>query len=595
MGKKLQVLEIIQQKIKNVFPFLVVIALTALFVSCKSSEATAQKKDGQDPVGKLKTESDSIKFTNTFINANRFKITGDIEKAQVYFERCYKMNPLDGATLYELAQIYEVQNGKAAALEYVEKAVEVAPENMWYLSYKAYLLDEMGENAEAAIDYEKLAKNNPDQLEYYYNWANNLIFSDQLKQAVKVYDLIEEKMGITEEISLQKEKIYLNLNDNESAVKEVEKLIEYYPNSTKYYGELASLYKSIGEKEKAIETYEKLKKIDPDNPLVELSLSEYYFEGGEVEKAHKALRNAFGNETLDIDTKVQVILSFYENSAVDETLNALVYDLCDSIVTTHPEEAKGFALYGDIYNRDNRYKEAREMFVKSIALDNSRYMVWNEMLFIDAQLNDYDSLAAHSEKAMELFPSQPVVYLYNGIANLQLEDYDKAVLALEQGKSLVVNNPALEVQFYANLGDTYHQLKKYQQSYINYDKALSIDPSNTYVLNNYAYFLSLNNEQLEKAKTMIEKCLLTSPNSPSYLDTYAWVLYRMDRFDKALEMIDKAYLYGGKESGEVVEHYGDILYKLNRVEEAVAKWQEAFKLEENEGLKEKIQQRKILE
>lgn len=574
--------------------FRLLAAVVILFLGitgCKSNLSSVSNTDKKP--NEVKSEKEEIKLKNTFINANRFKIKGDLETALVYFDRCLKMDPDHGASLFEVAQIKFNQRQYDEAMSFAQRAVEQDDSNRWYLAFYGHLLDQSNQNKEAAIIYNKLIEQNPNQIEYYYELANNYLLIDELQQAIDTYNQIEDKIGVTDQISEQKQKLYLNLGKEEKAIEELKNLIAFNPKKAQYYGQLAGLYKQLGRKKEAIETYERLQKFDPDNPLVQLSLYEYYLEGGENEKAYGMLRSAFGHPDLSIDTKVEVLLSYYSPSADDEDLKTLVYDLCDSVITTHPTDPKGFAVTGDFYNRDKKLEEARGMFRKALALDQSRFMIWNELLFINAQLNDYNALVNESEQAMELFPSQPSVYLYHGIGHLQNENYSEAVLAFEQGKGLVIQNNALKVQFLANLGDTYQKMEKYQQSYLNYDLALELEPSNTYVLNNYAYFLSLNNENLIKARQMAELCVKKNPKSSSYLDTYAWVLYRLKSYDLALEKIQEAYRLGGSESAEVIEHYGDILFRLDRQAEAIEKWKEANLLEESDQLKEKIRSKKL--
>ena len=558
---------------------------------CKSNLTSVSNTDKKP--NEVKSEKEEIKLKNTFINANRFKIKGDLETALVYFDRCLKIDPEHGASLFEVAQIKLNQRQHEEALSFAERAVEQDDSNRWYLAFYAHLLDQSNQNEKAAAVYSKLIEQNPNQIEYYYELANNYLLTNQLQKAIDTYNQIEDKVGVTDQISEQKQKLYLNLGKEEKAIEELKQLIAFNPKKAQYYGQLAGLYKQLGRKKDAIETYEKLQRFDPDNPLVQLSLYEYYLEGGENEKAYGMLRSAFGHPDLSIDTKVEVLLSYYSPSENDENLKALVYDLCDSVITTHPNDPKGFAVTGDFFNRDQKLEEARGMFRKALALDQSRFMIGNELLFINAQLQDYNALVNESEQAMELFPSQPSVYLYHGIGHMQNENYSEAVLAFEQGKGLVIQNNALKVQFLANLGDAYQKMGKYQQSYLNYDLALELEPNNTYVLNNYAYFLSLNNENLIKARQMAELCVKKNPKSSSYLDTYAWVLYQLKSYDLALEKIEEAYRMGGSKSAEVVEHYGDILFRLDRQSEALEKWKEANLLEESDQLKEKIRSKKL--
>jgi tetratricopeptide (TPR) repeat protein len=187
-------------------------------------------------------------------------------------------------------------------------------------------------------------------------------------------------------------------------------------------------------------------------------------------------------------------------------------------------------------------------------------------------LEDYDALLVDSEKTIEYFPSYPLPWFFAGISYFQDKEYEKAVDRLTKGKDFVVNNNALLEQFYSTLGDAYNELANYNASYDAFDKALQMNPDNSIVLNNYAYYLSLRGENLAKAETMAKKAVELDAYNSNNLDTYAWVLFQLEKYQEALNWIKKAHQNGGSNSGVVNEHYGDILFKLGKKDEAKKYW-----------------------
>ena len=158
------------------------------------------------------------------------------------------------------------------------------------------------------------------------------------------------------------------------------------------------------------------------------------------------------------------------------------------------------------------------------------------------------------------------------------------------------DSPNLLAQFYASLGDAYHAQEEIKESDEAYEKSLDIMPENTYVLNNYSYYLSLRKKKLEQAAQMMKLCVELSPGQPSYEDTYAWIFYQMKDYQNALLWIEKAISSGGNTSSTIVEHYGDILYQLSRKEEALQQWQTAQELgTESKFLDQKIADQKLYE
>jgi Tfp pilus assembly protein PilF len=129
------------------------------------------------------------------------------------------------------------------------------------------------------------------------------------------------------------------------------------------------------------------------------------------------------------------------------------------------------------------------------------------------------------------------------------------------------------------LGDLYHQQQNHLLSDKNYSDALKIQPSNALVLNNYAYYLGIRNQELDRALGMSRRALEIEPDNASYLDTYAWVLYTMGRYADALDPMTKA-LQLSPENATMLDHYGDILYRNNQTEAAKAQWAKALQFDE---------------
>jgi tetratricopeptide (TPR) repeat protein len=255
-------------------------------------------------------------------------------------------------------------------------------------------------------------------------------------------------------------------------------------------------------------------------------------------------------------------------------------------VNTHPEDPKAYSIYGDLLLQDKRYAEARDAFRKVISIDSTRYLVWEQLLFAESELNDNLAMASESERALQIFPQQPLLYLFAGASNFQLKDYGKAARFFRTGAGFVVANDKMLAQFYSYLGDTYFQLKDHQASDEAYERSLAIDPANSLVLNNFAYYLSLRGENLERALEMAARSMELDPGNGANQDTYGWVLFKLGRYEEAKTWIGKA-IENREESAVVLEHYGDVLYKLGDIKEAVKYWEKALNLGEGSEFLEK--------
>ncbi len=530
-----------------------------------------KKKHKTDQTGKQRVASN----ISMLIEAKKNEITGNTDKAEELFRQYIDKYPDDAVAYFELSRIVANKKQVHEASELAGKAAKLDPANTWYQLFYAEVLQLDGKYKDAISVYERITEINPDNLDYYYQLAALYLSTEKYSDAVKVYDKIENKAGMSEDISLQKEKIYLLLNDLPKAQHELEALVEAYPDEIRYLSILAEFFMNNKMLEKGLATYHKIQQIDPGNPYVHMSMADYYRKNGEKQKAFEELKQGFANPNLDIDTKVNILLSFFNINQLPDDSKAMVFELTRILTSVHPNDPKAHSIYGDLLVQDKKNEEAREEYLKVIALDSSKYVVWEEVLRLDLVLEKYDHLIEYSNRAVELFPDQPVPYMFAGIGNFQQKKYEDAVKAFNRGLKLVADNDQLLSEFYMYLGDTYHSLKDTTESDKAYEKSLSIKNDNSYVLNNYSYYLSLRNTKLDKAEEMSKKAVTLDPKNSSFQDTYGWVLYKLQRYEDARTWVAKALDDKDGVSAEVMEHYGDILYKLGDKDQAIEYWLKA--------------------
>ena len=529
---------------------------------------------------KLKKEQSGISGLSVgnpgmLIDAKKEAIIGNLKVALEMFRHYVNRYPDDPVGYFELARIESMQKNLDEAIRICKEATRLDPDNIWYSLFLAELFQTTSRSKEAIDIYEKIVENNSDNLDYLYQLAALYLQVEKYGDAIKVYNRIEEKAGVSEEISVQKEKIYLHLNDMKGAENEVQKLILGFPGESRYQSILAEFYLSNNMPDKALEMYKKIATKDPENAYIHMSLADYYRKIGNKEKAFEELKLGFATPNLDVDTKVNILLSFYSVNQISSELKDQAFALSKILIETHPKDPKVFSIYGDLLTQDKRYPEAREAFLRVLKLDSSKYAVWEQILRLDLQEEEYNHLIIYGNRAMELFPEQPLPFLFTGLADLQLKKYEDALKVLTPGAKLVVDDNDLLAQFYMYQGDASHALKNEQEAFKAYEKSIQLKDDNAYVLNNYAYYLSLRGSDLDKAEKMAKKAVALEPGNASFQDTYGWVLFRQEKYKEAGEWILKAVQNKDESSAEVMEHYGDVLYKLGDESQALEYWKKA--------------------
>ncbi len=570
----------------HIIPVLLLCALIAGALPAKAQRRKADKL--------AKSEQDDRQAEEYFVEGNKEYLLGRFDKAMDWFEKAYKLNPKNGGVNFKLAETYMQQNDADKALELSIVAMEADPENKYYAMLVAQLYERKKKYKDAIRIYEKIVKHSPGSDELLLNIANIQMFTGEYAQAIKTYERLEAIYGINEEIVRQKQLLYLKENRLDDAIAEWRKLIAVNPDDQNLLLDLANLLFVNNRNQEAKQLLEQNVAKNPDYPFANLMLSEIYKKEGQKEKSEKELENAFSSPQLSIDAKIGVVVSLLRSLQADTSVKSQVLKLGEILLKAHPTDAKAYAMNGDIFAMVERKQEALSNYEKSVALDNSHFKIWQQVIFLAAELNQNDTIIKYAEKAIEVFPNQPLFYYYGGNAKLAKKEYKEAVTTFATGKKVVVNNNDLLAQFYSQMGDAYNGLRQYAKSDSCYDEALKLDPENVHVLNNYSYYLSLRREKLEKAKKMCEKMIQKSPDEPAYLDTFGWVLYQLKDYTNAKKYIEKAL--GKTNDATIVEHYGDILFQLGETDNAYAQWQKAKKGEGySDLLDKKISEKKLYE
>lgn len=559
----------------------------------EANKAFAAAKAHQQAAPPL-SERDREVSEALFVDGVKYVLLEDYPKALDRLGKAYAFNPTNAALNYKIAEASLLSGNLRDATAYAGAAVRLDPKNAYYYLLLAQAQATQKQYDAATHTYAALVKEVPNSGGYLFNLTDLYLAQNKLTEALATLAQAEQQFGSSDEVVFKKQQIYLKQNKLDLALAEGEKLIAANPGQPRYVLAQAEMYAANNRVPDAVRLAQQALKLDPGSAPAHLLLADAYRQQKQADASEKELRLAFDSPGLDIDNAVR-ILANYLKQLPNPALNPLALDLAAATVRTHPKEAKAYALAGDVQTLTEHKREARNSYLQALRYDNSRFQVWQQVVLLDAELGQTDSLLAHSDRALELFPNQAPLWFFNGTGLLMKKQPQRAVAALEHGRKLAADTPELLAQFDSQLGDAYHSLKEYEKSDAAYDAALAIDPNNWPVLNNYSYFLALRGQKLDKAKEMAGRVVKQFPARDTYLDTYAWVLYKLKDYAGARTALETA-LKTTKDAS-VLEHYGDVLYQLGAKDQALAAWQRARKAGPgaSEFLDRKIRDHKLYE
>ncbi|MCD9019575.1 tetratricopeptide repeat protein [Parachryseolinea silvisoli] len=574
----------------------------ALFASGDIMAQRKKKNGGEEQASGIKLREAEFYFTE----GEKFFILEDYAKALLYYQRTLEITPDNATVHYKVAEVLAQSNRQEDLLRAslsIESALKLEKKNKYFYLLAANIYSSLTRFDKAAEAYENLIKEVPDTEEYFYDLAAVYQYANRFEDAIKTYNRAEAVLGVTEISSVQKQRLYLQQGKIKEALAEGEKLITAFPGEERYSMGFAELLAQKNLRDEAIQHLEKFIAQNPDAGNAKMLLAGFYRDAQQEAKARPLLLSLFDDPSVEIGSKL-IVMGTYNaeinqrksrTGETDADLVSYAFSLFEKLEKNYPTESGVHIVGGDLNLAVGKARDAQKEYLKAIELGDVNFEVWENLLYLETQLDQWDAVIRHADQALEIFPNQAMIHYFSGNAHIRKRHYPEAIAALQQSKRLSASNPAVLSDINGLLGDAYHAAREYDKSDKAYEEALLLTPENSTVLNNYSYYLSLRKVNLEKAEKMASLLIKNNPENATFLDTYAWVLYVRGKFKDARKAIERA-IETGKATATHFEHYGDILFQLGDVNGAVQQWEKARGMNaDSEILNKKIANRKIYE
>lgn len=576
-----------KEMIKN--RYILSFAILLIFGSCTVSKKVIR----ESVILNRLTEGDQKKFDYLFYEGLRQKEEGLYDQALETFNLCYQLDTLDAGLRSELGQLYAAVRQDSVATIHFEKAVELDAANWWYniQLLTAYAKQDKIEKAIGVS--EKMQKQYPEKEDIYQILGSLYKQTKQFEKAVASYDKLENLTGVNEALAIEKFNLYLELNKPKKATAEIDKLVAKFPAESRYKVIRGDIYLQQKMPEKAFEIFQTVLSSDPENPYVYVSLSDYYNSIGEPDKATDAIVKALKIDQLAVEQKIDILGQYVQKFIRDSVRVNETESLFKLLVDRYPLEEQVHGYYAIFLQYRKRNAEAIAELESMLNINPKNQQTWFQIIQLYISEQNFGQLLDVTERAIQNLPEMPQWYFYKGITQFQLAKYDEALETNNKALTLLSEkDDALKSDIYAQIGDVYYKQNNKKLAFEAYDNALKANPSNVFVMNNYAYYLSEEKTDLKKAESLSAKTIEKEPKNSTYLDTYAWIFYQQGNYSLAKFYIERALdnLESDKDAGVITEHYGDILWKTGDTVKALEMWKKSFESGNvTEELKQKIE------
>ena len=537
---------------------------------------------------------DSIQ-ENQIVSAVQKYHDGNYDVARDILNDILQKDINNDAAWYYSALISLAENDIETAESNLKSALETDPHNFWY-RYKLAGIYAATSRHELTVDiYENLLKDFPQKSDLYFDLVELYSAQKEFEKALDTLDEIETVLGDSESIAVYRFNLLRMMNRMDDAYASLEEYNKKY-SSPYILSTLADYQISMYNDSTALAYYNEALDIVPDYSPALLGKAEVLRMTRRYGEYFDVLyRFVDGQDTPSIG-KCDYLMAVVQRT--DPKFVRSFMPQLDTAMTklllTHPTDSSALQTAGAYYYSTGRMDRAKSCFDINVGIYPESFSANASLVEFLMYAQMWEDLSVEGRKAFDRFPTETAFLEMAGVGDYNLEDYEKVLQSCETILQVAPADSSKTLRSWSTMGDVYFILGDKTKAYKAYEKALKINPDYVYVLNNYAYYLSLEGKNLKKAHRMSSRVIEMEPDNATYLDTFGWILFLQGKTVEAKQIFKRAMLYGGKDSAVILDHYADVLFALKEYDMAFVYWNLAK--QKNDGdipdLDEKINIRK---
>ena len=431
-----------------------------IFITLLSLLTTQAQEVRNDDLGDV-----SDAFQTDFFEAIKQKGIENYDKAIDLLEKCNIEQPNNAAVNFELGKNYYELDKLQLAENALQKANSLKPNNQWILETLYSLYRSQKNNSKVIVTLENLNQVHPKYatalVEFYYK-------NQQHDEALVLLNKLDEK-GTNKNREQLRHQVYLHGSRYTEQTKYLEQKTINKTATEADFVKLIYAYSRLKNQQKSFNSAIVYSKTYPNSEVPHLSLYKFYMNDNAIDKAIVSMNSVLKSEVLHENEKSRVLNDFFNFTKKNTSYL--------------PQLEKATELYPDVsiiskmallYSSTNNEKATE--YISSITKNNATNFDDLKLLgTVFLKENRIEDALKNSEKALSLFPAQPIFYLQQAKAQNKKNQAKAAIESLELGLDYLIDNPTLEAEFYTEMAKGYEILKdkKKQETYLQKAKKLS--------------------------------------------------------------------------------------------------------------------------
>ena len=566
----------------NSFGGIVALLLATLSLSsCGSASMSSKKGNHHSTYSTIYTPLDyntSQRFKYFYLEAINQQNKGNYAAAFDLLNHCQEINPNAAEVYFMRSAYYSMLKNDSLMVADIERAAALNPTNTTFMERLGQIYIGMGKFPKAIETYEKIFANTRDRDDVLNILIQLYDRQKDYDNMLRTIDRLESLEGSSEEITLARMRVLALKGDKEAELAELKSLSEKHPNDMNYHVMMGNWLLQNDRADEALKEYDYVLNMEPDNLMAQMSMLDYYRNVGEDSLANDLQEKMLINEDTPINSKMTLMRKVVADNEQEGGDSTQVLDLFHRILAQPQKTTDMHELYAAYMTLKKMPQDSINQALRDaleIAPDNAGVRL--ELIQAEWSKKNFDEVIRLSRAAQEYNPDEMAFYYFMGLAHFQKDERDEALNSFQRGVAQINESSNKEIvsDFYAIMGDILHEKGREKEAYAAYDSCLQWKPDNIGCLNNYAYYLSEQGKDLQRAEQMSYRTIKAEPQNSTYLDTYAWILFMQERYEESKLYIDQAVQNDSTVSVVILEHAGDIHAKVGEMDKALDFWRKA--------------------
>lgn len=507
------------------------------------------------------TTEKEILLEAAYIEATAQRILGNDEKAIAIYQEILQKDSENAMVYFELSKIYEAQNNMSEALLRAQRAYNIGAnqgEHVYFALQYAKILEQQGDYQTANTVYTKLIEKHPLEPRYYLSSAYLLTKLNKEDQAIKVYNALENKIGVTPEISNRKYKLYLSTNKEKLAEKELEQLAKALPLDLDANLLLARHYKNTNQAALSQKSYAKVLELDPRNSEASLATSSNIKNDGDEIGYLESMQRVFESTEHAVSDKNKILQPLVEKTLANpanknSNYSIALMNLAAKNAQLHTDNYEANYYYAQLADFNQQYDLAIAAYTQALKTYKNNIQLWEKTLLLAVQTANTPILKTYSAEFFELYPSHLQAYLFESLSLSKQKSFKNASSIAQEAIMMVSDQYSYELclQLISYLSWQGQKNKeKANKAWARVQELLSNNKRDIVAYNELILVLqstaAFDKQDFQGVKDILKPLVESNTATPLMLELYADACAKLDQTAQAIMYWEKAKKNGNR-------------------------------------------------